>query len=81
MEERNNEYYMIIDSKQFEISVDIENVENLTEIKDGRLAIVYFVPQVDGSMQRRNETYEFFETSEILKVYNIIKNQSIVRAA
>jgi hypothetical protein len=65
---------MVIDSKKFEILVDIDNVENITEIKDGKLGFVYFVPEADGAMRRRMETYEFFETSEILKVFNIIKN-------
>jgi hypothetical protein len=41
---------MVIDSTKFEILVDIDNVENIAEIKDGKLAIVYFVPAADGTM-------------------------------
>jgi len=52
------EYYLFVDSRSEELSINCENIESFTlEEKTGRLIIVYFVAQTDF-LGRRLETME-----------------------
>lgn len=65
---------MIIDCKEYEISVDFDSIEQVSQNKEGKISMSYYVPsESGGSMQKRNEIYELFETEEFINVYLNIK--------
>lgn len=65
---------MIIDSKQFELSVNILSIDTFKPTKDNRLNIIYQVP--DGqSTSKKNETYDTCELELMLKTYESIKHK------
>jgi hypothetical protein len=72
-DKKRKEFYLIIDSKQNKITVDVVATESFKEDKDGRLNIVYYVPTNEGGRQKRNETYDVFEGDTLLKAYNGIE--------
>lgn len=72
------EFYMVIDCKAYEIAVSVRDIETLEETKDGKIAIVYTVPDEDGNPKRFNELYDCFETEDILRTFvNINTNQML----
>jgi len=65
----------MIGSKQFEVTVNLLNVEHFREGKDGRLNIVYLVPNNEGGVSKRNETYDCFELNTMIETFNsIVRN-------
>eukprot|EP00347_Sterkiella_histriomuscorum_P016614 403352511 len=74
-EDKSGQYFLIIDCKDYEVSVEFESVENILGTKDGKIQMLYYVPQDNGSMQKRSEVYDLFETEEFLNVYLNIKTQ------
>lgn len=65
---------MIIDCKEYEISVDFDSIEQVSQNKEGKISMAYYVPsESGGSMQKRNEIYELFESEEFINVYLNIK--------
>ena len=74
-EDKGGLFYLIIDSKAYEISVEFESIENISETKDGKLNLQYYVPGDNGNMMKRNEMYDCFEHEEFVKVYLTIKTQ------
>lgn len=68
---------MVIDSKQYEISVEFDSIEIFKEIGEGRLNLQYYVPGADGGsqFQKRNEVYDCCENDDLLQAYQSIKQQ------
>ena len=64
-----------MDSKQFEISISVENIEAMREGKDGRLNLVYFIPDESGQIQKKVEWFECCENEEIIKTYESIRQR------
>ncbi|CDW74319.1 UNKNOWN [Stylonychia lemnae] len=79
VEDKTDDFYLIIDSKTSEISVNFDNIDEVQETKDGKLNILYFIPGDSGNMLKRNENYECFEIEEFLKVYTNIKASLILK--
>lgn len=69
---------MVIDCKAYEIAVSVKDIDSLEETKDGKIQIVYSVPDEDGGMKKFNELYDCFETEDILRTFvNITTNQML----
>lgn len=70
---------MILDSKQFEITINCENIETFSESNDAKLTLIYFVQQTDifgkakKEMERRIEEYECAESALLLKTFQGIR--------
>ena len=60
---------MIIDSKEQEIQINCENIEEFSEQKDGRLLLIYYLPDDSKKMQRRESKFECCENGLVLKTY------------
>lgn len=43
-EKNPHQYFLLIDSKSSEISINCENIENFSENDEGRLILIYMVP-------------------------------------
>lgn len=74
---------MIIDSKSSEISINCENIEEISECEDERLKLVYYIPEEptlfgvkDGTIRftRKQDIIDCCENSLIIKTFNGIKN-------
>lgn len=65
---------MTIESRQNETRVEFDSIESITETKDGRMNLIYFVVNADGNgFTKRNETYECFEIADIVKAFGSIR--------
>ena len=78
------EYYLFVDSKSEELSINCENIDSFTkDEKTGRLVIVYFVAQTDflgrrlETMERRVDTYDCGEADLLLKTFAGVRNKVI----
>ena len=74
-----HQYFLLIDSRQQEISINCENIENFSEGDDGKLNLTYMVPQTDffgrvkTEMERRIEEYECAESVLLINTFNGIR--------
>ncbi len=69
---------MLIDCKAYEIAVSVRDIDSLEETKDGKIAIVYSVPDEHGDFKKFDEVYDCFETEDILRTFvNINTNQML----
>jgi hypothetical protein len=69
---------LIIDCKAYEIAVSFKDIESLEETKDGKVSIVYYVPEESGKLVKRTELYDCFETEDIIRTFvNINTNQML----
>ena len=71
------EYFLVIDSKQATITVNVEQIDQFIEDPDtGRLQLVYHV-QSDGKMVQKKDEYECAESSGLLKTFSGIRNKTV----
>jgi hypothetical protein len=73
-----SEWFLIIDSRAFEIQVNCANIEEFTENKEQKLFLAYYLPgeSTPGSNQtytRKTEIYECCENELLLKTFESIK--------
>lgn len=47
--EKKFEVFLIIDSRTFENVINVENIEEFTERPDGKLNLVYYIPDPKGT--------------------------------
>ena len=65
----------MIDSRQFEKTINCENIEEFIERDDGRLSLIYYIPEEskkdneEMKFVRKSETFECCENKLILKTY------------
>ena len=79
---KNADYYLVIDSKQFEAEINFEYIEEIEELEDDRLGITYLAPSEHagkGGLQRVTEQFECFEIDTIIKLYHKIKSQIVTQ--
>ena len=64
-------WFLIIDSRSYMNTVNLMNVENLEETKDGRLTLVYFIAdqKQDGKFNKKQEIYDCCENELILRTW------------
>jgi len=62
-------WYLIIDSKDQEVQINCENIEEFSEQKDGRLQLIYYLPDDGNKMQRKEGKFECCENGLVLKTY------------
>lgn len=62
------EYYLFVDSKSQEVSINCENIESFTADSKGKLSLAYWVQatdwtgaKVEGQMSRKVDSYECAE--------------------
>lgn len=74
------EDFLIIDSREFEISVDFDSIQAFKLDSDQRIQIAYFLPEHDGgSFQKRTEVFETCETQDLIAAYEAIKKEREAR--
>ena len=75
------EWFLIIDSRQTEKTINCENIEEFIEKDDGRLSLIYFIPEEakneELKFKRQSETFECCENKLILKTYLGIQKRII----
>lgn len=60
------------------MAVSLLDIESFEESKDGKITIVYFVPDDKGDMVKKNEVYDCFETEELVRTFkNISTNMKL----
>lgn len=65
---------MTIESRQKVINVEFDAIDSITETKDGRLQIIYMLPNSDGNgFSKKNDTFDCFEIADILKVFSSVR--------
>jgi hypothetical protein len=71
---------LLIDSRQYEISINVENIEEFSEIKE-YLNLVYYLPddKNKGKFIRKSEQFDCCENNLILKTFTGILNTIIER--
>ena len=81
-----HQYFLLIDSKSSEISINCENIESFV-MKDDfvGLQIIYFLPQKDWlgnqkAMERRVDEYECAEAEFLVKTFQNIRRKIMQRA-
>ena len=82
-----HQFFLLIDSKATEISVNCENIESLVMVSDNRFTINYFVPLTDllgrvkgDQLERKIEDYECAEAEFIHKTWQNIRSKLVKRA-
>ncbi|CDW87547.1 UNKNOWN [Stylonychia lemnae] len=77
-EDINQNYFLLIDSKSFSLSINFEDLDFIGENKEGKLQIVYFVSSKDSNQanfKKQSEIYECCENEEMIQTYQNIRNQ------
>lgn len=73
------QYFLVIENRNQEISINCTNVENFTTNQDGTLTLIYHIPMKDvfgrtkNEMERRIEEYDCAESQQLLKTYQGIR--------
>eukprot|EP00347_Sterkiella_histriomuscorum_P015370 403357272 len=78
IEEKDNEYNLLIESKTFSVTINFDMIDQFIESKEGKLNLIYYLPSNDlpnAKLIKKNETFECCENDEIIKVYKNIRNQ------
>jgi hypothetical protein len=54
---------LLIDSRQYEISINLENIEEFAENKDQKLSLIYYIPddKLPEKMVRKTDTFDCCE--------------------
>ena len=76
------QYFLLIDSKSQEVSINCENIESFTA-QGTLMRLVYGVPQTDIfgyvkpalPLEQRNEEYECVDAADLLKTYEEIRKK------
>lgn len=69
---------MIIDSRQFKYTIDCEDIEDFSESKDGKLQLLYYLPDPKNTESppskylRKQETFDCCENQLLVKVFKCI---------
>jgi hypothetical protein len=75
-----------MDSRSIEISINCENIEEISECEDLRIRLVYYIPEEpsifgikDGTIRftRKQDIIDCCENHLIIKTFNGIQNQII----
>ena len=76
------EYYLFIDSRKEEVSINCENIESFTlDAKSGHLRLVYSIAKMDwlgrqtDEMVQQVDEIDCAEREELLKVYNGVRER------
>ena len=76
-DKKDTDWFLLIDSRQYEISINIENVEEFSETKDKKLFLVYYLPDEKSPEKfiRKSDTFDCCENGLILKTFGSIYKQ------
>ena len=63
--------FLIIDSRAFENVINCENIEEFVEKPDGKLSLVYYIPdeKKEEKLIRKNEIFDCCENQLMLKTF------------
>jgi len=73
--EESNEYFLIIESKTQELHVKVDNVDSCKEGKDGKVWMIYSLPNAEGQSKKHNEAYEIDDKEVFVKTANALKEK------
>ena len=68
----------MIESKTQELHVKIEQVDSMKEAKEGKLAIIYSLPNAEGQLKKNNEVYEITDKEIFVKTFNALKEKIVL---
>ena len=70
-------WYLVIDSRSFENTINCENIEEFSESKDGYLNLTYYIPGLGNSSKftRKQEQYDCCENKFLLKTFMGIRKR------
>ena len=65
------QWFLIIDSRQFENTINCENIEDFSENKDKKLTLSYYIPDEKSNSKflRKQENYDCCENNNMLKTF------------
>ena len=73
-----NEYFMVVDSKQSTVTINIDNVDQFHEDPDTkRLLLVYHIGDEQGKLQKKKDEFECAEVELLLKTFSGIRNKTV----
>ena len=73
-----NEYFMVIDSKQATITINMDHVDQFTEEEEeNRLLLVYHVANDDGKLTKKKDEFECAEVDLLMKTFSGIRNKTV----
>ncbi len=77
---KGDDYYLIIDSKQYEAEINFESIEEMEETdEEYRLSLTFQAPGEDGESQQITEIFECFEIEVLLGLFNKIKTTLVTK--
>ena len=76
MKEKNGDFFLVIDSRQFEAQINFESIEDIEEVDDYTISITFLAPSDEkgSGMNQMTETYECFESKELIKLFKQIQS-------
>jgi hypothetical protein len=79
-DKNSEDYYLVIDSKQYEAEINFESIEEMEETdEEYRLSLTFLAPGEGGETQQVTEIFECFEIEQLLKVFNKIKTSIVTK--
>jgi hypothetical protein len=69
-----DEYILIIDSREFEAEINFKNIEEMEETMNDLLSITFLAPGEGSGYKRVTEIFECYELDELLSLYGKIKS-------
>ena len=67
---KNIHYFLIIDSKSIEITINCANIEQMCENQERLLKIIYYIPEIgQNRLQRKQDLIDCCENQLIVKTY------------
>lgn len=66
------DWFLLIDSRKYEMTINVENIEEFSESKEQKLNLVYYLPDEKEADKfvRKSETFDCCENGLILKTFS-----------
>lgn len=78
--DKNEDYFLLIDSKQYEAEINFESIEEMEETdEEYRLSLTFLAPSENGETKQVTEIFECFEIDELLKIFHKIKTSMVAK--